>query len=131
MQYRRSFISLVMKNPERQYAIISVIMLCVSSLALSVSVLYNAERLYVLWTILMACSIGGLIGYRMKHKGDIKTFLCILLLAVISISLSLLLYAILRDNSVLYILLLNGCTLIYSMVLLMRQKRNSSKLSEN
>ena len=108
-----------------------MLVLCISFLALSVSVLYSAERLYILWIILIGCSVGGLIGYRMKYKGDMNTFLRILFLAMLSLSLSFLLYVIIKDSSLIYILLLNGSAITYSIILLRRQKRNSSELSEN
>ena len=107
------------------------ILLCISIIALTISILYNSEKLIVFWMISLGPNIGFLIGYKIRYKVSIKMFLRILLLAVISISLSLLLYAILKDSSLIYVLLLNGCALAYSIVLLRRQKRNSSELPEN
>jgi len=60
-----------------------------------------------------------------------KIFLRILFLAVLSISLSFLLYAILKDSSIIYILLLNVCAIVYSVILIRKQKKSSEKLSKN
>ena len=72
-------------------------------------------------------NIGFLIGYKIRYKISMKIFLRILFLAVLSISLSFLMYAILKDSSIIYILLLNVCAIAYSIALFRKQKKNNEQ----
>jgi len=116
-----------MKRLEKIDAIICLIMLCVSLIALPISILYNQEKLYSFWMIMLGSSIGVLLAYKKKYKGEVRTFLYVLFLAMISISLSLLLYAILGNGSIIYILLLNVCAIAYSIALFRKQKKNNEQ----
>lgn len=73
--------------------------------------------------IFTGCLLGRLIGLLRKYKGNIKVFIRVLVVAISSITLSGALFKLLIDKSIIYILLLNACTLSYCVYFIVKSEK--------
>jgi len=112
----------------KKYTIIYMVLFSVSLILLFMSIIYDYEKLCFFWMPLLGYCFGAIlwefIRTKKNYKGDTKVFFRILLIATCSAVLTALLYMLLKERSIVYILFINGCTLTYSVCILVKSIRD-------
>lgn len=107
-----------------------MVLFFVSLMMLFMTIIHDYKKMYFFWVPLLGYCIGAIfwefIRAKKNYNEDTRMFFRILVIATCSAALTALLYLLLKEGSIVYILGLNGCTMAYSVCLLIKSIRSKN-----